>query len=71
MSYGASMPPDELITPAQAVPILGQSLRTVQRLAETGELPVVQKLPGPNGAYLLRRKDVERLAAARAKSLAS
>lgn len=55
--------PDELLTSPQAGAILNRSARTVQRLADSGDLPVAQKLPGPNGAYLFRRADVERMAA--------
>lgn len=53
---------DRLITSAEASRILGRSLRTVHRLAESGALTPAQKLPGPNGAYLFRRRDVERFA---------
>ncbi len=51
---------DELMTSPQAAALLGVSVRTVQRLAESGELRHAQKLPGPNGAYLFRPADVER-----------
>jgi len=56
---------DELITSPKAAAILGVSARTVQRLAESGELRHAQKLTGPNGAYLFRLRDVERLARTR------
>lgn len=57
------MPKDDgLITSPQAALILGKSARTVQRMADAGEIPVAQKLPGPNGAYLYHRSDVEKLA---------
>jgi excisionase family DNA binding protein len=46
------MQTDALITAAAAALILGVSSSTVRRLAESGDLPFVQKLPGPNGAYL-------------------
>lgn len=58
--------PDELIAATEAASILGKSARTVSRLAEAGRLPVIQKLPGVNGAYLFRRGDVEALRDARA-----
>lgn len=54
---------DDLLTSTQAGAILGRSARTVQRLAESGALTPAQKLPGPNGAYLFRRADVEALLA--------
>lgn len=60
--------PDDLIAATEAGAILGKSARTVSRLAEAGQLPVVQKLPGPNGAYLFRRRDVEALRDAKAKT---
>jgi len=53
------MPNEELLTSPQAGLLLGKSARTVQRMADAGDLPIAQKLPGPNGAYLFRRGDVE------------
>ena len=53
--------PDELLTSPQAGLILGKSARTVARMAEAGEIPVALKLPGPNGAWLYRRADVQAL----------
>jgi hypothetical protein len=59
-----------LMTSAQAGAVLGKSARTVQRMAESGRLPYVQRLPGPNGSYLFdpdvvhamqRRLAIERL----------
>lgn len=52
---------DDLLTSPQAAAILGISARTVQRKADAGEIRVAQKLPGPNGAYLYRRADIEAL----------
>ena len=49
----------DLITSSEAGLLLGKSGRTVQRMAISGELPVAQRLPGPNGANLFRRSDVE------------
>lgn len=49
---------DELLTSPQAGLVLGKSARTVQRMADAGVIPVAQKLPGPNGAYLYRESDV-------------
>lgn len=54
----------DLVTSPQAANILGKSARTIQRMADDGTLPVAQKLPGPNGAYLFRRSDVAALLAA-------
>lgn len=54
---------EDLITAPEAGAILGKSARTVQRMIPTGTLKPVRKLPGPNGAYLFRRSDVEALRA--------
>lgn len=62
--------PDELIISSQVGVILGKSPRTVARLAEQGDIPYASKLPGPNGAYLFRRSDIEKLAAERAEASA-
>jgi excisionase family DNA binding protein len=43
-----------LLTTTQAAALLGKSARTVQRLAESGDLEAAQKLAGPNGAYLFK-----------------
>lgn len=63
----AAPPPDELLTATQSGVILGRSYRTVIRLAVQGELAYAMKLPGPNGAYLFRRADIEALAIERAE----
>lgn len=52
----------ELLTSVQVAILLGKSARTVHRMAEAGTLPVAQKLPGPNGAFLFRREDIAALA---------
>ena len=51
-----------LITSAQAAAILKCSPRTVHRRVIAKELVPAVKLAGPNGAFLFRREDVERLA---------
>lgn len=61
-SYGAPMTNpdgDELLTTAQVGHLLGKSVRTIQRMAEAGELQVAHQLPGPNGPRLFRRSDVD------------
>lgn len=55
--------PDDLLTSTQAGVILGKSGRTVTRMGDAGKIRIAQKLPGPNGAYLFRRSDVEALLA--------
>ena len=64
------MPNDALLTSPQASHLLGKSIRTIHRLTQSGELPVAHKLPGPNGAFLFRREDVEALLKADAEPLA-
>lgn len=56
------MPLDELMTSTQVAAKLGCSLSTIQRMAAAGILPVVQKLPGPKGAFLFSRQVVELVA---------
>lgn len=64
-------PSDELITAPEAGQILDCSGRTVVRKAERGDIPIAQKLPGPNGAYLFRRADIEAYKLNLAESAAS
>ena len=52
-----------LMTTTEAGRILGKSPRTVQRMAENGDLEYAQKLPGPNGAYLFDPAVIARRAA--------
>lgn len=52
----------ELLTSSEVGRILDKSIRTVQRMTESGELPCVRKLPGPNGPRLYDRADVEAVA---------
>lgn len=49
----------ELLTATQVGNLIGRSGRTVIRMAEAGKIPVAAKLPGPNGAHLFRRSDVD------------
>lgn len=52
----------ELVASSEARRILDIERSTLVRWAQTGVLRPAQKLPGPNGAYLYRRSDVEALA---------
>ena len=52
---------EPLLTSADVSQILGRSVRTVLRMVDAGTLAYAQRLPGPNGAYLFRREDVEAL----------
>lgn len=53
----------DLLTSPQAGLLLGKSARTIQRMADAGELPFVMKLPGPNGAFLFDPQVIEDFAA--------
>jgi len=52
-----------LLTSAQVADILGKSVRTIHRLAESGDLAPALKVPGKTGAFLFDPADVEALAA--------
>lgn len=52
---------DDLLTSPQVALRIGKSIRTVHRLVLSGELVPAMKLPGPNGAFLFRPADVDRL----------
>lgn len=54
---------EDLLTTPQVAHLLSKGARTIQRMAASGELMPVAKLPGPNGAYLFRRRDIEKLLA--------
>lgn len=49
----------DLITSPEAAQLLGCSIRTIHRRVDAGELTPFRKLPGPNGAYLFWRVDVD------------
>ena len=51
--------PRTVLTSSQVAEKLGKSKRTIQRMADKGELEAFGKLPGPNGAYLFDPKVVE------------
>jgi hypothetical protein len=50
----------KLLTSTQAAQVLGKSPRTIQRMADAGELQIATKLPGPNGAYLFEEAEIIR-----------
>ena len=56
---------DRYVSAPEAAPVLGVTVQTVYGLVKRGELPLAATTEG--GMYLLRRSDVERLAAERAK----
>lgn len=53
--------PDDLIGSAEACTILRIDRSAFTRKVQMGRVPVAAKLPGPTGAYLFRRADIERL----------
>jgi predicted site-specific integrase-resolvase len=61
----------DLIGSTEAFKLLGIDRSTLLRWREAGLLTEVHRLEGPNGAYLFRRADVEKLAAERAAKVAS
>lgn len=50
----------EVLTTPEASHLLGVSIRTVHRRVEAGDLAALRKLPGPNGAFLFERSEIER-----------
>lgn len=62
---------EPLIGATEACEVLGVSKDTLIRMIARGEITPVHKLPGPTGAYLLNRAEVERLTAAKAEAAAT
>ena len=60
------VPMPETLTTTEAAQMLGCSARTIQRMIEGDKLTPERKLPGPNGAYLIPRAEVERILSERA-----
>lgn len=52
-------PRGDVLSSTEVGRILDVSIRTVHRRVEDGELRAMQKLPGPKGAWLFHRADVE------------
>lgn len=61
----------DLIGSTEACRILGIERSTLVRWVQMKWLKPAGKLPGPNGAYLYRRAEIERLAAERAAEAAA
>lgn len=56
-------PTEDLIGSAEACSLLGDIDRsTLTRWVQLGRIEPAMRLPGPNGAYLFRRADIEALA---------
>lgn len=51
-----------LITVSEAARRLGRPRRTIQRWVQDGRLPIVDKLPGVRGAYLISATEVDGIA---------
>lgn len=51
--------PGDLIGVAEAARIMGVSRPTVTRRIDSGDLPIVAKLDGQRGPYVLDRNDVK------------
>lgn len=58
--------PADLIGSAETCTILDIDRSTMSRWIAAGKLPYAVRLPGPNGAFLFNRSDVEELARERA-----
>ena len=72
MVHDDSMQPTDLIGTADAARILNCSHRTVHRMVEDGTLtPAHIASGGRAGIFLFRRTDIDKVAEARAKALAS
>ena len=56
----------DTVTVREAAEMLGVSVQHVHRLIHAGHLDVAWRLPGPTGAKLLARTQVEHLLAERA-----
>lgn len=48
----------QVLSSPQVAELLGKSVRTIQRLAESGELPAI-KMDGRTGAYVFDATEVE------------
>jgi excisionase family DNA binding protein len=48
----------QVLSSPQVAALLGKSVRTIQRMAESGELPAI-KMGGQTGAYVFDANEVE------------
>lgn len=69
--YSYRMPFEGLLTSVEAADRIGVGVRTVIRLANSGELQPKRKLPGGRGAFLFDPADVDRLAEERRQTPAT
>lgn len=63
MAHMTQVNNSQLVSTAEAAAALQMSRSQVARLARAGRLEPAAKAPGPRGAYLFQRGDVERLKA--------
>ncbi len=63
--------PTQPIDSSKAAEILGLSRSQVNRMATTGSLPVLYKLPGIRGAYIFELADIEALLSGESSKVAS
>lgn len=56
------MPSDDLLSTTQAAEVIGTERSNITRLVQLGRLTPHHKLPGPRGAYIFQRGEVERAA---------
>ena len=54
-----------ILTSTEVAKILHLDIRTLQRRAQSGEIPT-HKLPGVNGAYIFDADEIEKIAEANA-----
>jgi hypothetical protein len=71
MLAGMPQPPGTTIGTSEARALLGVSKDTLIRMAARGEITPLHKFPGPNGAYVFDRAEVEKVAAERSEKAAS
>jgi excisionase family DNA binding protein len=50
---------ERLLTTAEVARLIGRPIRTVNRMAERGDILAVQQLPGETGARLYRQADID------------
>lgn len=53
--------PGQLLSTSEVATLLGVERSVITRRVQMGRLPIAQKLPGPNGAYLFDPDVIEAL----------
>lgn len=57
------MPSDDLLSTVETADLIGVERSTVSKMVREARLTPAHKLPGPTGAFVFRRGEVERAAA--------